>query len=401
MDIAHSLYKAAKPLVYKTNPEQAHELMLFAGELFGATALGRSLLALMYRYRGPDIGKTVDGIKYEIPILLSAGMDPDGRLTTSLRDMSFGGEEVGSTTAYPCVGNPKPRMTRLPKNKSIIVYKGLRNKGVDALIAKLSRTKRVKGYVIGISIALTNYRPESCATIEGAVEDYALSFKKLNEANIGDYYTLNISCPNTQGGVEDMLQVPENFERLLKRINEVKKSLRKPDETQCAGGERAQAYQAYDGASERDPQRSSSRVSAGEKPLYIKMPINLPWDEFDKLVQVADRNGVSGLIIGNLNKNYDDLEVRSEAPEKFRGGLSGKPTRELSNALIRQTRAKYGKRFTLIGVGGILSPDDAMEKFRAGADLIMLISGMIFYSPSLMKHIAQRIAQEKAAGRPV
>jgi len=358
MDIAHSIYRALKPLIYKTDPEMAHEVMLWAGELCGHTALTRACIGAFYRYRGRDIGKTVDGIKYEIPILLSAGFDPNGRLTKALRDMSFGGEEVGSTTAYPCKGNPPPRMVRLPKNESIIVYKGLRNKGVDALIKKLQRTKRVPGYVLGISIALTNYRAESCATIEGAIEDFALSFKKLNEAGVGDYYTLNISCPNTQGGVEEMLQKPENLEKLLKRIKGI----------------------------------------PSKKPLYLKMPINLPWEEFEKLCDVAERNGVNGLIIGNLNKKYDDLEIRSEAPAAFRGGLSGKPCFELSNALLRKTREKYGKRFTLIGVGGILSPEDALEKFRAGADLIMLISGMIFYSPSLMKHACERLAHEAFTG---
>jgi dihydroorotate dehydrogenase len=355
MDIAHSLYKALKPLIYKTDPEMAHEVMLWGGEVAGSTALTRALLALFYRYRGPDIGKTVDGIKYEIPILLSAGMDPNGRLTQALRDMSFGGEEIGSTTAYPCKGNPPPRMVRLPKNNSIIVYKGLRNHGVDVLIEKLKHTPRIPGYVIGISIALTNYRPESCATIEGAVEDFALSFKKLNEAGVGDYYTLNISCPNTMGGVEDMLQKPENLELLLRRIKSIPST----------------------------------------KPLYLKMPINLPWEHFEQLCDVADKNGVNGLIIGNLNKHYDDLEHRNEAPEKFRGGLSGKPCFNLSNELLRRVRAKYGKRFTLIGVGGILSPDDAMEKLKAGADLLMLISGMIFYSPSLMKHICERLGREQ------
>jgi dihydroorotate dehydrogenase subfamily 2 len=355
MDLAHSLYRAAKPLIYMTDPDAAHEAMLVMGELCGKSALGRAFIRFWYGYHGPDIGKTVDGIRYDIPILLSAGMDPNGRLTRALCDMSFGGEEVGSTTAYPCEGNPLPRMVRLPKSHSIIVYKGLRNHGVDVLIEKLKKAPRAPGFVLGISIALTNFRAESCASIEGAIEDYALSFKKLNEAGIGDYYTLNISCPNTQGDVEEMLQKPENFERLLKRIKSIPST----------------------------------------KPLYIKMPINLSSEHFEKLCDVADKNGVNGLILGNLNKNYGDLERKEDAPAKFRGGLSGKPCFELSNELLRRTRAKYGKRFTLIGVGGILSPDDAMEKLNAGADLLMLISGMIFYSPSLMKHICQRIVQEQ------
>lgn len=358
MDLPHALYRISKPVLFLSDPEDAHAWFVALGEFLGASALGRGVVGFFYRYRGPDISKTVDGVRYELPVLLSAGFDPDGRLTRILRSLSFGGEEIGSTTAYPCKGNPPPRMTRLVRNNSIIVYKGLRNRGVDALVEKLRRTRRVPGYVLGISIALTNYRDESCASIEGAVEDYARSFKKLNDAGVGDYYTLNISCPNTTGGVETMLQKPEHFEKLLARIKAIPSA----------------------------------------KPLYIKMPLNLPWRDFDQLCAVADRGGASGLVIGNLNKNYDDLDFREDAPKKFRGGLSGKPCFALANELLRRTRAKYGTRFTLIGVGGILSPEDAMEKFRAGADLVMMISGMIFNSPSLMRMICERYAKEKVAG---
>lgn len=353
----HSLYRFFKPLLFLIHSDATHAGFITFGEIIGKTAVGRWLISLAYEYRGPDIGKTVDGIRYDIPILLSAGFDPDGRMTQILRSMSFGGEEIGSTTAYPCEGNPPPRQTRLARNNSIVVYKGLRNHGVDALIRKLKRTPRREGYVLGVSIALTNYRKESCSTVEGAIDDYALSYKKLNEAGVGDYYTLNISCPNTFEGVGETFQGPENLGKLLERIRSI----------------------------------------PSKKPLYLKMPINLPWERFDALVQVADTNGVNGLIIGNLNKNYDDLDHREDAPEKFRGGLSGKPCFKLSNELIRKTRAKYGKRFTIIGVGGILSPDDAIEKLRAGADLLMLISGMIFYSPSLMKHISERLAKERVS----
>lgn len=360
MDIAHSLYKAAKPLIYKTDPDWIHELMLSAGEFAGSFALGRAFLGLFYKYRGPDIAKVVDGVKYELPVLLSAGMDPNGRMARIGRTMSFGGEEIGSTTAYPCEGNPLPRMVRLPKNNSIIVYKGLRNHGVDALIAKLQGVGKTPGYVLGISIALTNYRKESCDTLEHAIEDYALSYKKLNEANIGNYYTLNISCPNTHEGVGEQFQTPENLASLLSAIKAIPST----------------------------------------KPLYLKMPINLSMEQFDSLLEVADKAGVQGVICGNLNKDWNELEDRSEAPKEWRGGLSGKPCFARSTALVRHTREKYGKRFTIIGTGGILSPEDAMEKFRAGADLVQMISGMIFDSPSIMRHICERYAEERPVYQP-
>ena len=127
------------------------------------------------------------------------------------------------------------------------------------------------------------------------------------------------------------------------------------------------------------------------------MPINLPWEQFAELLALADRNGIQGVIIGNLNKDYSHLAHPEDAPSEYRGGLSGAPCFSLSNELIRKTRERYGSRFTIIGSGGILSPEAAMAKFAAGADLIQLISGMIFEGPGLMKAICERYAEEAAS----
>ena len=305
-----------------------------------------------YGYSGPDISKTVDGITYRTPVLLSAGFDPDGRLTRILPSLGFGGEEIGSVTAHPCKGNLRPHLTRLARNKSIVVYKGLRNRGVDALISKLSRTPRIPGFVIGISIARTN-SPEAGTDSQSGITDYIESFKKLNEAEVGDYYTLNISCPNAFTG--ETFATPENLAKLLSHIRQVS----------CT------------------------------KPIYLKMPINIPWEQFEKLLDIAIKNDIQGVVIGNLNKNYADLKHPEDAPRDFRGGLSGVPCRALSTEIIRKTREKYGKRFTIIGVGGIFTPEDAMEKFAAGADLVQLISGMIFEGPGLIKAICERYSRQK------
>ncbi|PIR83388.1 hypothetical protein COU19_00790 [Candidatus Kaiserbacteria bacterium CG10_big_fil_rev_8_21_14_0_10_56_12] len=342
-----------KPLLFKLSPDRVHDLFTLIGETAGRTGPMRWLFGRAYGYRGRDISKTVDGIRYRTPILLSAGFDPDGRLTRILPALSFGGEEIGSVTAFPCEGNPRPHLTRLIRNKCIVVYKGLRNDGVDALIAKLRRTPRTKDFVLGISIARTNSEDAWC-DIESGVRDYVESFKKLNEAGVGDYYTLNISCPNAFTG--ETFITPENLGRLLPRIREVS----------C------------------------------EKPVYLKMPINVPWEQFAQLLDMADKNAIQGVVIGNLNKEYGDLTYPEDAPHEYRGGLSGLPTAKLSNELIKKTREKYGTRFTIMGVGGILTAEDAMEKFSAGADLIQLITGMIFTGPSLMNRICQTYAKTQA-----
>ena len=122
------------------------------------------------------------------------------------------------------------------------------------------------------------------------------------------------------------------------------------------------------------------------------MPINVPWEQFATLLDIADKNDIQGVIIGNLNKNYNDLDYPEDAPKEFRGGLSGAPCFKLSNELIQKTREKYGTRFTIIGTGGIFTPAQAMAKFTAGADLIQLVSGMIFEGPGLMKSICEQYA---------
>lgn len=343
-----------KPLLFKCDPEKVHDAFIVLGEFAGRFWITRKIFSFFYRYNGPDISKVVDGNTYRTPVLLSAGFDPDGRITQILPSLSFGGEEVGSTTAHACEGNPRPRLTRLIRNKSVIVYKGLRNHGVETLIRRLSSTKRIDNFILGISIARTNEKA-ACEDVEVGIADYVESFKKLVAANIGDYYTINISCPNSYSG--ETFITPELLGKLLPRLRETPTT----------------------------------------KPMYVKMPINIPWEQFDALLDSIDKNGLQGVVIGNLNKNYADLNHPEDAPKEFRGGLSGTPCFKLSNELIKKTREKYGKRFTIIGVGGIFTPEQAMEKFAAGADLVQVISGMIFEGPGLMKAICERYAKERTA----
>lgn len=354
MKVIDALYThALKPILFTMSPDTVHDLFLTAGEMAGKFALTRALFSGLYNYRGQNISKTIDGITYRTPVLLSAGFDADGRLTRIVPSLGFGGEEIGSTTALPCAGNPLPRMTRLIRNRSLVVYKGLRNNGVDALIKKLKVTPREKGFVLGISIARTN-SPSASTDIEAGIRDYETSFRKLNEAGLGDYYTINISCPNAYTG--EAFTDPAHLSKLLPRLAQV----------------------------------------ACDKPVYLKMPISFTWEEFDKLLAVADAHPfIRGVVIGNLNKHYNELRHPEDAPKEFRGGLSGEPTWKRSTEYIKKTRAAYGTRFTIIGCGGIFTPEDAIEKLHAGADLLQLITGMIFNGPGLISRIAERIARDK------
>ncbi len=141
-----------KPIFFLFNPEKVHDFMVYFGELAGKWRIGRWKISLFYGYRGKDISKVVDGIKYKTPILLSAGFDYNARLMNILPSIGLGGEEVGSVTARSCEGNPTPRLTRLVKSKSILVNKGLRNDGVNIIIGRLKKNRKVKDFVVGVSI---------------------------------------------------------------------------------------------------------------------------------------------------------------------------------------------------------------------------------------------------------
>jgi dihydroorotate dehydrogenase len=342
--------KVLKPIIFLPDPETMHNFFVWFGEFLGKFWLTRKITNFFCGYKNRDISKTVDGITYKTPFILAAGFDYNGRLVNIMPEISFGGEEVGSITARPCSGNQKPRITRLPKSQSYIINKGLRNDGVEIIIKRLSHFAKAmrdkKNFVVGVSIARTN--DQKASSVEEGIEDYFYSFKRLNEKNVGDYYTINISCPNAFTG--ETFANPLLLPQLLSKIAGVK----------C------------------------------KKPVYIKMPINLEWQKFDELLKIINKfSMIKGVVIGNLNKDYNSLDFRDEAPKEYKGGLSGKPCFELSNKLIRQTRATYGKRFTIIGCGGVMSPQNMIQKFEAGADLVALITGMIYNGPGFIKELAE------------
>lgn len=345
------MYKhALKPILFLFEPETVHNFFVSFGRFMGRFRLGRFIVSTMYGYKGKDISKVVDGIKYKTPILLSAGFDYNANLVDILSSMSFGGVEVGSVTARPCLGNSTPRLRRLINTKSILVNKGLKNDGVDAVIQKI-KNKKTNDLVVGISIARTN--DKNTTTTEAGIEDYVYSLKKVVESNVGDYYTINISCPNAFWG--EAFTTAPLLEKLFISLDKVERT----------------------------------------KPLYVKMPISIEDEIFFQLLEVLDRHNVQGLIIGNLQKDYKKINEKDKTPEKYCGGLSGKPCEDRSNFLIKTTKEKYKDRFTIVGCGGVFSYEDARKKFDSGAVLIHLITGMIFEGPSLIKSICEGIEKEK------
>lgn len=334
--------KALKPILFKFDPELVHDLFVGLGEKSAQIPLMKKTISLLYGRPSARNLLIVDGIQYHGPVILSAGFDYNAHLSDILYDIGFAGEEVGSVTARPCKGNHPPRLRRLLKSKSIQVYKGLKNEGVDKIIQRIKSKSIPQDFVLGISIAKTN--DELNSSEEEGIKDYCYSFRRLNEENVGNFYTINISCPNAFGG-EDFA-TPEKLDRLLSEIKKIP----------C------------------------------KKPIYVKMPINKKWEEFNELIKIIKHHQLQGVVIGNLNKEYKYADFPDEATENFRGGLSGKPCRELSNNLIKLTRENY-PNMTIMGSGGILRPEDALEKIHLGANLVQLITGMIFEGPHLINEI--------------
>lgn len=344
-----SIYRAIlKPIFFKFDPEFVHDEMTSRGKLLGSNPVTKKLTSLAFNYKNPILNQVVDGVEYINPVGLSAGFDKNAKLINILEDVGFGFMEIGSVTYNPYTGNPKPRLYRLKKSKGLVVYYGLMNDGVKKITERIKKSKPGK-LVLGISIAKTN--AEYTSTQEGGIQDYYDCLKYLEENQIGQYYTINISCPNTFGG--EPFTTEEKLEKLLSKLSEIKAT----------------------------------------KPVYIKMPINLSTEEFDRLLKIAVKYKINGVVIGNLTKVKDPNLIKDSIPENIKGGISGKPTEKLCNELISYTYKNYGKQLIIIGVGGIFSAEDAYEKIKRGATLLQLITGMIFQGPQLIGEINHGLAE--------
>lgn len=331
-----------KPVLFRFDPEFVHDRFTSLGHFLGKTKLTRSLVSLLLNYSSPALTQTVAGMEFTNPIGLAAGFDKNAMLLNILPQVGFGFEEVGSITLGSYAGNPKPRLFRLPKSQGLIVNYGLKNDGVEAITPRIRNSHSYPAR-IGISIAKTN--DISTSTEKGGIEDYYNCLQKVEAAHTGDYYTINISCPNTFGG--EPFTTATKLDKLLHKLNQVRT----------------------------------------RRPMFVKLPINLSLVDFDSLLQVCVRHKVTGVVIGNLTKVRSKDLIKDTIPEPMKGGVSGKPTWQLSNDLISYTYQHYGDKLIIIGVGGIFSAEDAYEKIKRGATLLQLITGMIFEGPQLIGEI--------------
>jgi dihydroorotate dehydrogenase len=332
-----SIYtKVLKPLAFKRDPEEVHNKAIKLGNTLGKSFISRSLIKSIYSYSNKKLETTVAGIKFKNPVGLAAGFDKNGMLTDILPSIGFGFIEIGSITAKKCDGNPKPRLWRLPKDRSIAVYYGLCNDGVQTISKRLKNKKHK--IPLAISIAKTN---DPSIKGDDSVNDYNQGFTIMKD--LADFIVINVSCPNTGDGCS--FEDPKLLDKLLKRINN-------KDET-----------------------------------IFLKVSSGLDKKYMDNIIKVTDKYKITGFIIGNLNKKRKNLKSDKREIEKTKGGFSGVPVQKQSNDLIKYTYKKTKGKYTIIGVGGIFSAEDAYDKIKNGASLVQLITGMIYERPGIIKKI--------------
>ncbi len=335
--------KIIKPALFRQKPDDVHERLLRSGTKLQRLWIVRTLARSMWAYDNQvKLSQEVLGITFKNPVGLSAGFDKNFELPHILKAIGFGFMEGGSLTNDPCDGNTRPWFYRLPKTRSLVVNAGLANQGAAVILNRINTYDPAvfTGFPLNISVAKTN--SQAAASEADAVADYIASLQKIKHADVGDMITLNISCPNTFGG--EPFTTPSRLEHLLREVD---------------------------------------RLNLAQ-PVFIKMPIDIGWARFNELLAVANRHNVAGVTIGNLAKDRTKAKLADPLPDSVKGNLSGKPTWELSNELIRRTYINYQKRFVIIGVGGVFSAEDAYTKIKLGATLIELITGMIFEGPQLI-----------------
>lgn len=332
-----------RPLLFLLDPEDVHDAALALGGALASTAPSRAVIRTLLAHQNPALGQTIASIRFANPVGLAAGFDKNAQLAPLLEDIGFGFGEIGSITADACPGNPRPRLWRLKKDRSLLVHYGLKSDGVDTIAAKLARLRTT--VPLGTNIARTNDRAAG-ATTEAGIADYARSYQRL--ATIGAFTVINISCPNAFCGYT--FADPDKLDALLRALAAIKTS----------------------------------------KPFFIKLSPDVSDQTLEALVAVGMRHGAAGFVCTNLTAQHPPHLTPDLAPSV--GGISGKLLDRQSDRMIAAVYRLARGKAAVIGCGGIFSAQDAYRKIRLGASLVELITGMIYQGPQLIGEINAELA---------
>ena len=344
-------YSIARPLLFRLDPEAAHDLTL-------SMLAGGQGTPLQCGWSSSLVHDplTLAGLHFPNRVGLAAGLDKNARCVDALDAMGFGFVEVGTVTPLPQAGNPKPRMFRLPAAKALINRLGFNNDGLEVFIrnvrqAKCRRPDQRTPMLLGLNIGKNASTP-----MDRATDDYLAGLSGVYAH--ADYVTINISSPNTQN--LRALQSDAALDALLSAIAERREELA--------------------------AQHDSRRV-----PIFVKIAPDLDDTQINAIARSLTHNQMDGVIATNTTIARSAVLGLAHGGET--GGLSGQPVFEASNAVIRKLRAALGPHFPIVGVGGILSERDAVEKIRAGADVVQIYTGLIYEGPELVNRCARALQQ--------
>lgn len=338
-----------RPVLFLLDAEAAHHFSFSAIKLFSKLGFG-GLFRSVFAMDDARLEREVFGVKFKNPVGLAAGFDKDAKLYNEFSDFGFGFVEIGTVTPKPQPGNPKKRLFRLLDDKAIINRMGFNNNGVFEAVEQLKKKHRV---IVGGNIGKNKVTAN-----QDAIKDYLICFEALFEHV--DYFVVNVSSPNTPGLRE--LQDKEPLTKLLKKLKSHNSKLAK-------------------------------KLNKKEKPILLKIAPDLTDDQLLDIISIVTDTQIEGVIATNTTIERTDLKSHLILTEE-KGGLSGKPLTKRSTEVIRFLSEKSNKAFPIIGVGGIHSPEDAMEKLEAGADLVQLYTGFIYEGPGLIKKINKAILEK-------
>ncbi len=327
------------------DPEKVHYLIVDLLKSGYKLPLSKSISNSLFQVQDPRLERELFGIKFPNPVGLAAGFDKDARLVDEFANLGFGFVEIGTLTPKPQPGNPKPRLFRLPQDSAIINRMGFNNGGVDEAVVRLRNRK--SNIVVGGNIGKNKITPN-----EEATSDYLYCFKALYD--VVDYFAVNVSSPNTP----DLraLQEKEPLKQLLLALQEQNSKMPKA------------------------------------KPILLKIAPDLNEAQLHDIVEIAVEAKLSGIIATNTTISRAALTTPNGQVEAMgAGGLSGKPLTKHSTEIIRYLRQQLPPHIKLIGVGGIMTPEDALEKLEAGADLVQLYTGFIYEGPALISQINKKL----------
>lgn len=330
-------------------PEKAHHTVTRSLRSLTKVWGVKPLLKSIYTIEDPRLEREVFGLKFKNPVGLAAGFDKNAEYIEEMSNFGFGFIEIGTVTPRPQPGNDKPRMFRLIPDEALINRMGFNNQGADVAAGRLKHLKNRNGLIIGGNIGKNKVTPN-----EEAVNDYIYCFNALYD--YVDYFVVNVSSPNTPG-LRD-LQEKEPLMRILNTLQGLNSQKEVP------------------------------------KPILLKIAPDLTDSQLDDIVEIVTQTKIAGLIATNTTISREGLQSDSNLVKET-GGVSGKPLTKRSTEVIRYVHEKSNGAFPIIGVGGIHSAADALEKLNAGASLVQIYTGFIYEGPGLIRDICKGILNSK------